>query len=303
MKKLLIFAAVAGATLCSCQKGAMKPSLKDNADTIAYEVGLANSGYVSNVMQQSGIDSVYLEEFLAGVKEGTLNAEDKKKVAHYLGVMFGLQNDMQLQGIDHQIYGNDSTKHLSRRNVLAGIINGAHNRSNLAINGKPIDAAAAQMDVQGRIEALHAKQFEAYKKECAKFLAENAKKQGVKTLPSGVQYRVLTEGTGEKPTADQRVNIFYEGKLVDGTLFDSNYDQDQPMPVMASQMIPGFKEALTAMPVGSEWEIVIPAELAYGDREMGQIKPGSVLVFKVKLVSVAAGQPAAPQLQPQIEVQ
>ena len=111
----------------------------------------------------------------------------------------------------------------------------------------------------------------------------------MKTLPNGVQYKVLTEGTGEKPKADSQVKIFYEGRLVDGTVFDSNYTQGEPMPCVPAQMISGFGAALQQMPVGSEWEIYIPYQQAYGEQSTGPIQPCSALIFKVKLVSIEAG--------------
>lgn len=287
MKKLVIFAIAATATLCSCQKGAMKPALTNDVDTVSYEVGLANSNYVEGFLQQANLDSAYVEEFLAGLKEGILGSQDKKKLARYMGIMFGVQSNMQIEGLEKQLFGNDSTQRVSRRNYIAGIVNGVHGRSNLAIDGVPVDPQAAGMDVQGRIQVIRAKQFEANYQAGIEFLEKNAKEEGVQVLPSGVQYKVLAEGNGPKPTADQRVSIFYEGRLIDGTVFDSNYTQENAMPCVAGQMIPGFTEALCAMTVGSEWEVYIPAKLAYGDREMGGvIQPGSTLIFKIKLVSI-----------------
>lgn len=289
MKKALIFAAAALA-MAGCKKGSMKPALSNDIDTISYEVGMANSMYAENYMQQAELDSTYMDEFLAGVKEGTLGAQDKKKLARYVGIMFGVQSNMQLTGLEQQLFGNDSTQHISRQNYLAGMVNGLNHKSNMALNGVPVDAQTASNDVQGRISAVRAKQFEANKKKGAEFLAQNAKQEGVKKLPGGVQYKVLAEGKGQKPTAESQTKVFYEGRLIDGTVFDSNYGQAEPMPCTPSQMIQGFGQALQQMPVGSEWEIYIPSDLAYGERDMGQIPPHSVLIFKVKLVSTEAGQ-------------
>lgn len=288
MKKILFFA-MALLMLASCQKGSMKPNLKTEVDTISYEVGMANSAYIGNVLQQNGVDSTYIEEFIDGVKEGIMGASDKKKMARYVGIMFGMQSDMQLQGMEQQIFGNDSTQTFNRKNYLAGIINGINKRSNLKVNGQPVSPETAGEDANNHIQKLRAKQFEENKKAGIKFLNENAKKAGVKTLPNGVQYKVLTEGTGEKPKADSQVKIFYEGRLVDGTVFDSNYTQGEPMPCVPAQMISGFGAALQQMPVGSEWEIYIPYQQAYGEQSTGPIQPCSALIFKVKLVSIEAG--------------
>lgn len=289
MKKILFIAAVATMALGSCQKGQMKPSLGSDIDTLSYEIGLANSSYVQGAMQQGEIDSTLIDEYLAGVKEGLLNSQDAKKKARYLGIMFGMQSGMQLEGMEKQAFGNDSTIHLSRRNYLAGVLNGAVNQYNLTINGQQLDQQGVMMDVQSRYNAIRARQFEQNRKDGVAYMEKNAKAEGVQTLENGVQYKVLVEGTGEKPSADKGVKIYYEGRTIDGTVFDSNYGQPQPMSCVPMQMVPGFGQALTEMPVGSEWEITIPSELAYGDREMGgAIAPYSVLIFKVKVVSIDA---------------
>ena len=99
-------------------------------------------------------------------------------------------------------------------------------------------------------------------------------------------YQVLKEGNGKKPTASDTVECHYEGRLIDGTVFDSSYKAGQPVTLRANQVIKGWTEALVHMPAGSVWEVYIPQELAYGDREQGQIKPYSPLVFKIELISV-----------------
>ena len=118
------------------------------------------------------------------------------------------------------------------------------------------------------------------------FLADNKKKEGVITLPSGLQYKVLTMGTGEVPTRSSKVKVNYEGHLIDGTEFDSSYKRGQAATFQADQVIKGWTEALTKMPVGSKWELYIPYNLAYGDRDMGQIKPFSTLIFTVELLGI-----------------
>ena len=118
------------------------------------------------------------------------------------------------------------------------------------------------------------------------FLKANAKKDSVKTTPSGLQYKVLTMGTGETPTATDKVKVNYEGKLIDGTVFDSSYQRNQPATFGCNQVIKGWTEALTMMPVGSTWELYIPQELGYGSREAGKIPPFSTLIFKVELLEI-----------------
>ncbi len=119
-----------------------------------------------------------------------------------------------------------------------------------------------------------------------KFLAENAKKEGVKTTESGLQYKIIKEGNGKTPTASDKVKVNYEGKLIDGTVFDSSYKRKKPAVFGVKQVIKGWTEALMMMKEGSKWEIYVPYELAYGDRAAGDIKPFSTLIFKVELLKV-----------------
>lgn len=125
------------------------------------------------------------------------------------------------------------------------------------------------------------------KKEGDAFLAENKKKQGVVTLPSGLQYRILVAGKGKKPTATQSVTVHYRGMFVDGTEFDSSSKKGSPATFEVNSVIPGWSEALQLMPVGSKWEIFIPAELGFGENGAGQvIPPNSTLIFEVELISI-----------------
>ena len=119
------------------------------------------------------------------------------------------------------------------------------------------------------------------------FLAENAKKEGVVTLPSGLQYEVITEGNGKKPSATDRVKCHYEGTLIDGTLFDSSIKRGQPAVFGVNQVIQGWVEALQLMTEGSKWRLFIPSELGYGAQQAGEmIPPHSTLIFEVELIEV-----------------
>jgi FKBP-type peptidyl-prolyl cis-trans isomerase FklB len=129
--------------------------------------------------------------------------------------------------------------------------------------------------------------FEKNKKDGDLFLAENKKKEGVVTLPSGLQYKVITAGTGKKPTATQTVSVNYLGKLIDGTEFDNSYKRGQPATFPCNGVIKGWTEALLLMPLGSKWELYIPSDLAYGERGAGQvIPPNATLIFEVELLSI-----------------
>ena len=129
-------------------------------------------------------------------------------------------------------------------------------------------------------------QYGPNKKAGEEWMAANAKKEGVKVLPSGVQYKVIKEGKGAMPKDTSLVTVNYEGRLINGTVFDSSYKNGKPVDLRANQVIKGWTEALVHMPEGSVWEVYIPQELAYGERETGQIKPFSPLVFKIELIKV-----------------
>ena len=141
-----------------------------------------------------------------------------------------------------------------------------------------------QKEQQTKMKELAAKN----KSEGEAFLAANKSKEGVVTLPSGLQYKILTAGTGAKPTATDSVVCNYRGTLVNGTEFDSSYKRNAPATFGVSQVIKGWTEALQLMPVGSKWQLVIPSDLAYGERgePRGGIEPNSTLIFEVELLSI-----------------
>jgi FKBP-type peptidyl-prolyl cis-trans isomerase FklB len=118
------------------------------------------------------------------------------------------------------------------------------------------------------------------------FLAENGKKAGIITTPSGLQYEVLKKGEGEVPQKTDKVKCHYEGRLIDGTVFDSSIKRGEPAVFGLNQVIKGWTEALSLMPVGSKWRLYIPQELGYGERQAGQIPPYSTLIFDVELLSI-----------------
>jgi FKBP-type peptidyl-prolyl cis-trans isomerase FklB len=143
------------------------------------------------------------------------------------------------------------------------------------------------MKLQELKSAESAKQFLPNKVEGEKFLAENKKKEGVITLPSGLQYQIIKAGDGPKPTASDKVKTHYHGTLLDGTVFDSSVDRGEPITFPVSGVIPGWIEALQLMPVGSKWKLYVPQNLAYGNRAAGdKIKPFSTLIFDVELIAI-----------------
>jgi FKBP-type peptidyl-prolyl cis-trans isomerase len=156
---------------------------------------------------------------------------------------------------------------------------------------------ALQTDMRKKQMEVRQQAGEANKKEGEAFLAENKAKDGVVTLPSGLQYKILKEGDGPKPTAADSVVCNYRGTLINGTEFDSSYKHGQPATFGVGQVIKGWTEALQLMPVGSKWQLFVPGELAYGDRgtQGGPIGPNSTLIFEVELVSIQPKEKDAKQ--------
>jgi FKBP-type peptidyl-prolyl cis-trans isomerase FklB len=289
MKKLTIVAmmAIAAGIFMSCGNGTPKASLKNDIDTMSYAIGQAQSqGLKEYLVERLSIDTTYMNDFIKGLNDGANAGDDKKKAAYYAGIQIGQQiSNQMVKGINHELFGDDSTKSISLKNFMAGFVAGTIGKGGLMT----VDSAGqVAQDMMRAIKAKNLeKEFGGNKKEGEKFLAENAKKEGVKVLPSGVQYKVLKEGTGAVPADTSRVKVHYEGKTLDGKVFDSSYKRGQPADFRANQVIKGWTDALTHMPAGSTWEVYIPQELAYGERQQGaDIKPFSMLIFKIELLEV-----------------
>ena len=286
MKKIVLFAAiVAAAGLASCTAQAPKANLKSEIDSLSYMMGVTNTQGLSDfAAQRLGVDSASYADFVRGIQDGIHKANNKEK-AYIAGVQIGQQvgGDM-FDNINLQLFGNDSTQTLSKDNFLAGFIAAVK-------NGAVVSVEDARMYVETHTDAIKAKALEAKygenKAAGEKFLAENKTKEGVVTTESGLQYKVIKEGKGEIPTKESSVKVNYKGTLIDGTEFDSSYKRNAPATFRADQVIKGWTEALTMMPVGSKWELYIPQELAYGSRETGGlIKPYSTLIFEVELLEI-----------------
>ena len=224
-------------------------------------------------------------EFIKGLTEGANAGDNKKKAAYYAGIQIGQQIANQMvKGINHEVFGEDSTKTISMKNFMAGFISGTTGKNGLMTMEQAGTVAQAKMQ---EIKAREMeKTYGPNKEEGEKFLAANAKKDGVKTLPSGVQYKVIKEGTGAIPADTSLVKVHYEGRLLNDSVFDSSYKRGEPITLRCNQTIKGWTDAMVNMPAGSIWEVYIPQELAYGEREQGMIKPFSVLKFKIELLEV-----------------
>lgn len=288
MKKLLTmaFAAIVALGFTACGNSTPKADLNDDLDTLSYAIGMAQSNGLSQyLVERMGVDSTYVDDFIKGLNEGVSAGDDKKKAAYYAGIQIGQQISTQMiKGINHEIFGEDSTKTISMKNFMAGFVSGYTGKGGLMNMDK------ASMTAQMKMEQLKAKNMEQQygpnKKAGELFLLKNKSAEGVVTLPSGVQYKVIKQGTGAIPADTSAVKVHYEGKLLDGTVFDSSYKRNEPATLRCNQVIKGWADAITHMPVGSTWMVYIPQELGYGSREAGQIKPFSCLIFKIELLSI-----------------
>ncbi len=288
MKKLFIAAMMAvtvASMSTSCGNSTPKPNLKDDVDTMSYAMGLSQTQGLREYLAQMEIDTTYIDAFVKGLNDGANAGDDKKKAAYYAGINIGQQiSNRMIKGINSEIFGDDSTKTISLKNFMAGFVTGATGKKGLMT----LDQAqrVAQLKAMEIKTKNMEKTYGANKAAGEKFLKDNAKKAGVKTLPSGLQYKVITEGKGALPKDTSLVEVNYEGRTIDGKVFDSSYKRGKSAEMRANQVIKGMTEALVRMPVGSVWEIYIPQNLAYGEREAGEIKPFSTLIFKLELINI-----------------
>lgn len=318
---------ISGMLLVSCGGNTATPkaSLKNDVDSISYAYGvslaeqgltqfLEQSGIVENAsnlqyeyqMKISAADSTEkvnlekelqtkvaelnkknapkLDQFLKGLKEALNANEEKTPYIQGLGIGNQIAEQMMPQ-LTSMIFAGDSTKKMNNDQIVSGLFGALRNQ----------DLAMARSDandyVQTKVEQAQAESMKTQNAdviaESEAFLAENAKREEVIVLPSGLQYEVITEGNGEIPVDGDQVKVHYHGALLDGTVFDSSVDRGEPIVLGVNQVIPGWTEALKLMPVGSKWKLYIPSDLAYGAQGSGaDIKPFSSLVFDVEVISI-----------------
>ena len=212
----------------------------------------------------------------AAAQAGEVTLKDQKDKASY-GIGVDMAKTLQQMGAD-----------INAEALIMGIRDALANRK-LQMSDEELGAVMNkfQADMRQKQAAVQRTSGEANKKAGDAFLAENKGKPGVVTLPSGLQYKILKEGTGKKPTESDTVECNYRGTLINGTEFDSSARHGQSVSFTLKDVIPGWREALKLMPVGSKWQLFVPPQLAYGDRGVGgQIGPNSTLIFEVELLAV-----------------
>lgn len=287
MKKLSFLLVIAvAAVIASCGNGTPKANLKSDIDTMSYALGMVNTEGLDQYLQHMGVDSAYMDEFVKGLNEAANAGDDKRKAAYLIGLQIGQQISQQIvKGINYQIFGEDSTQTISLNNFMAGFVSATLKKGSvMTMEEAQVQAREKQQSIK---EAQMQKLYGPWKEENDAFMAKIAKKEGISKLDNGVYYEVIEEGKGEIPADTSRVKVNYEGRLINDTIFDSSLQRNEPMTFRCNQVIPGWTEALTHMPVGSKWKVYIPQDQAYGSREAGgKIKPFSTLVFEIELLGI-----------------
>ena len=256
-----------------CPKAAKTVELKNQLDSINYGFGYVNGAQVKSYIAANDTTGNGIDEFIdnvnKGLKEKVINPQ-LAQVGKNIGTAIREQEPIGLMGIDGLETNFDLIKH--------GFINGLYKYTT------QFDLQASNQYVDS---VMSARRYGDTKAAGEKFLEENKLRDGVKVTESGLQYEVLVQGKGKKPTADQTVKVHYEGTLIDGTVFDSSYQRGEPIEFPLNGVIKGWTEGLQLMPVGSKYKLYIPYELGYGERGAGQsIPPYAALIFTVELLAI-----------------
>ena len=245
----------------------------------SYAMGVAQSSSLIQYLQgREGIDSLHIADAAKGIAAYATMSEAKVKelTAFVAGLRIGEMNQKQIiPSLNKQATGKTDTTYADIHLFNKGLCEGMMGTNTLSADSA-MKVAEQQM-----------KYFTSQLKETnLAWLAANKKTKGVKTTKSGLQYRVLSEGKGAVAADTTEVEVHYEGKLIDGTVFDSSYKRNQPATFRPNQVIKGWTEALQMMPEGSVWELYIPYDLAYGERGNQNIPPFATLIFKVEVLKV-----------------
>lgn len=261
--------------------------LTTSADTLSYTAGISiTEGLLPFLTQQMGVDTVYMADFVKGFNDVVNANGDPKQKAYVAGMQIANQVKEQMLARMKNDF-EDTPDSISNELFFRGFCD--------ALTGDTTFTAD-----KAKAVFMQKKEYN-QKAPGINFLAENAKKEGVVTLPSGLQYKVLQKGEGNTPQPTDKVKVHYEGRLINGKVFDaSKRHGDKPAEFGVNDVIKGWTEALLLMPVGSKWQLYIPYNLAYGERGTGRdIKPYSTLVFDVELVEI--DEPKAEELETKTE--
>ncbi|MBR3981790.1 MAG: FKBP-type peptidyl-prolyl cis-trans isomerase [Bacteroidaceae bacterium] len=252
--------------------------------TFSYLIGRLNTeGLAEYLARQKGVDAKYMAQFIEGFGKTELTEADLQAKARIAGTE--IREDVSkrvMPNISKQM--NDSVDLLNHEEFLRGFMEGIMGTESAISNDSAIKIVEKQMKYYQ--ESMMERKYGSNRKAGEEFLKANLKNKDIQQTASGLQYKIITKGEGPIPTNTQRVKVHYEGRLIDGKVFDSSYKRGQPATFGVNQVIKGWTEALTMMPAGSKWELYIPQELAYGAREQKEIPAFSCLIFTVELLEV-----------------
>ena len=301
MKKIillaLVFSASAACNIVSADKKKKKSAeavevaaqpvvLATASDSVSFAAGKAATlGLIQYLQQEYQVDTAYMHDVVKGFNEAMARFSDPEYKAYNAGAQVArMVLERILPGTASKFEGTSDS--ISADLFTAGFRAALVGDSTLFTDDK------AREYFEDRLVASREEAQRVYREANEQWLAQNRDKEGVKTTASGLQYKILRAGTGAVPTDKDRVTVKYEGKMIDGTVFDSSYKRTpQTSTFGCTQVIKGWTEALTMMPVGSKWELYIPQELGYGSRQAGQIKPYSTLIFTVELEGIEQAAP------------
>lgn len=254
--------------------------LLSSSDTLSYSAGVVRTdGLLPYIKQQYGVDTTYMADFIKGYREVLGINDTQKAKAYAAGQQIALMVKERMLPFLKEEFAN--TEYTINDDIFnSGFLDAVNN------DVKILNDSVAKNYYNNAFKQMMQLRDEANLKAGADFLASNKNKEGVITTASGLQYKILKQGSGTIASVNDDVTVKYEGRLLDGTVFDSSYQRNEDATFKPTQVIKGWTEALTMMPEGSKWELYIPQELAYGARQMGKIKPYSTLVFTVEVVSV-----------------
>lgn len=242
----------------------------------SYAAGVAQSASLAQFLtQRSGVDSAHIKDFVEGLSKEVSADEAAKLRALLASIDIKKQMPQIVQSMNQQATGKGDTTYVDAATFLKGLTEGL-----LKTNTLSADSATK----------IEQQQYDYYTQQLktrnADFLKNYAKQKGVKSTPSGLLYKVIKEGDGAMPADTSEVEVHYEGKLIDGSVFDSSYKRGETATFAVNQVIKGWSEAVKLMKVGAEYEVCLPYELAYGERGTRGIPPFSTLIFKIELKGI-----------------
>jgi peptidyl-prolyl cis-trans isomerase len=242
----------------------------------SYAAGVAQSASLAQFLaQRSGVDSAHIKDFVEGLNKEVSADEAAKLRALLASIDIKKQMPQIVQSMNQQATGKGDTTYVDATTFLKGLTEGLLKSNTLSAD------SATKIEQQ---------QYDYYTQQLktrnADFLKNYAKQKGVKSTPSGLLYKVIKEGDGAMPADTSEVEVHYEGKLIDGSVFDSSYKRGETATFAVNQVIKGWSEAVKLMKVGAEYEVCLPYEIAYGERGTRGIPPYSTLIFKIELKSI-----------------